>query len=171
MLSFDAIYMGDGKEYAFRLKLKDDKNHHFYNDITQTIYPRKCSLVVDSATESSVNSWSKTISTNTADNLEFEFFVEKIEGCEDEYANTLQSYVDIQTQPPISPEFLENAQRSFTRSSGAFKISFQGDSIVDGMPMNIPVNFIFSVFWKPNSRIGSDYGDAYMSIVYTVTYS
>ena len=37
--------------------------------------------------------------------------------------------------------------------------------------MNIPVNFIFSVFWKPNSQTASEKGNAYMDIVYTVTYS
>ena len=39
------------------------------------------------------------------------------------------------------------------------------------MPKNIPVNFIFSVFWKPNSQTESDRPIAYMSTVYTVTYT
>ena len=30
MLSFDAIYMGDGNEYKFRTMLTDAKHHEFY---------------------------------------------------------------------------------------------------------------------------------------------
>ena len=30
MVSFDAIYMGDGKEYKFLIVLSDKKNHNFY---------------------------------------------------------------------------------------------------------------------------------------------
>ena len=39
------------------------------------------------------------------------------------------------------------------------------------MPKNIPVNFIFSVFWKPNSQTESDKPISFMSTVYTVTYT
>ena len=61
MLSFDAIYMGDGNEYQFRLLLRDDKNHTFFDVIEQAFYPRKCYLVVDVNTHESVNAWSQAM--------------------------------------------------------------------------------------------------------------
>ena len=91
MLSFDAIYMGDGNLHNFQVLLRDEKHHNFYIMNQQKIYPRKCSLVVDSRTEDSVNSWSKVLRSNKTEDMCFEFLVNRIEGCDDEYENTLQS--------------------------------------------------------------------------------
>ena len=38
----------------------------------------------------------------------------------------------------------------------------------DGLPMNIPVEYIFTVYWKNQDKKKGN--DSYMSIVYTVTY-
>ena len=116
------------------------------------IYPRKCSYLTDISTGDSVNTMSKVLKGNSTSDLCFEFVVERVDGCDDEYANKMQTTVGIQTQPPISPSLIENVQRSDDPSESRFKLCFLGEEIKKGgMPMNIPVNFIFSVFWKPNS--------------------
>ena len=61
--------------------------------------------------------------------------------------------------------------RSFNSADQQFNLCFQGADIAAGaLPMDVPVNFIFSVFWKPNGQTASDRGTAYMNIVYTVNY-
>jgi hypothetical protein len=89
MLSFDAIYMGDGEEYLFEIRLTDKKTHNFYQMRQQSFYPRKCLLVVDSITQESVNEFSAVIATDSTEDLCFEFEIARIDGCEDEYENTL----------------------------------------------------------------------------------
>ena len=106
MLSFDAIYMGDGNAYKFRTMLTDAKNHEFFQATEQQVYPRKCSLVIDSRTESSVNTLERVLASETAPDLCFEFEVARVDGCDDEYDNTLQSTVGIETHPPVDPALI-----------------------------------------------------------------
>ena len=113
MLSFDAIYMGDGNAYKFRATLTDAKNHEFFQATEQQVYPRKCSLVIDSRTESSVNTMERVLASETAPDLCFEFECARVDGCDDEYDSTLQSTVGIETHPPVDPVLIQNVKRSF----------------------------------------------------------
>jgi hypothetical protein len=92
------------------------------------------------------------LNTEEAADLCFEFEVSRVDGCDDEYDSALQSTVGIETHPPVDPVLLQNVRRSFKSADQQFNLCFQGADIAAGaLPMNVPVNFIFSVFWKPNA--------------------
>lgn len=58
---------------------------------------------------------------------------------------------------------------SLSLSEQRFKPCFPKSVISEnGLPMNIPVEYIFTVYWK--NKDGNNGNDSYMSVVYTVTY-
>ena len=60
------------------------------------------------------------------DDLCFEFIVQRVDGCSDEYFNDLESQVDIQTQPALPREFIDSADLSYVSSEQKFEVCFDG---------------------------------------------
>jgi len=58
--------------------------------------------VVDVKTDEPRNIKSSTLDETVTDEICFYFVVKGIDGCADEFRNTLVQQVDIKTQPPIS---------------------------------------------------------------------
>ena len=85
--------------------------------------------MTDSKTGDNVITSNKVLSSDSADDMCFEFIVERIDGCDDEYSNTLQSTVGIQTSPPISSAMINNAKRSYSSSESRFSLCFEGEDI------------------------------------------
>lgn len=96
----DPIYMGDYKKYRFQVDMNDQTNHNFFLFMNQTVVPRKCLQVVDSATRE-YKVQSRVLLNDTTADLDFNFQVQRIEGCADEYINKLERELKIETQPPV----------------------------------------------------------------------
>lgn len=86
--SFDPIYMRDGQEYVFGLKLLDEDEHGFYQDKSQTVVPRKCLRIAD--TESDEPYTEHTfIKGEEVDDMCFKFRVKDIDGCFETFESEL----------------------------------------------------------------------------------
>ena len=101
--NFDPIFMGDFNEYNFQLSINDEEKHNFFAHVEQKIIPRKCVLVIDSQTKMPNNNIKskilKATSSESEPDLEFSFYVETINGCDDQKTTKLEKEVVITTQP------------------------------------------------------------------------
>ena len=118
----DPIFMGDYKDFRFQVDMNDLVNHNFFLFMNQTVTPRKCLQVVDSATRD--YKVSKRVLLNEAtEDLDFNFQVQRIEGCADEYINKLERELKIETQPPIPKEIVAKFVTEFDRQNESFKVT------------------------------------------------
>jgi len=116
----DPIFLGESKSYALTLIVSDAENHNFYQKIEQTLQPRKCLLVVDSATRSPLQY--KTLTRGEKDPLCFEFQVDRVPGCTANIYDVLQPNLQIQTQPALSSEWTNSATIEF--KDPGFKVCY-----------------------------------------------
>ena len=104
--------------------MNDQTNHNFFLFMNQTVVPRKCLQVVDKATREYKVQSRVLLNDDTAD-LDFNFQVQRIEGCADEYINKLERELKIETQPPVPRDIvakiLETTQ--FDRPNESFKVT------------------------------------------------
>ena len=70
--------------------MNDVTKHNFFLSLTQTVIPRKCIRIADKETDLPWNTKTKTVKAypNNED-MTFEFKIVRIDGCVDEFANTL----------------------------------------------------------------------------------
>ena len=67
---------------------------------------------------------SKRVLLNEAtEDLDFNFQVQRIEGCADEYINKLERELKIETQPPIPKEIVAKFVTEFDRQNESFKVT------------------------------------------------
>jgi len=127
--------------------------------------PRKCLQVVDSETSDFKRAVRVLLNDDTTAQ-KFNFKVQRIEGCADEYINKLQSELKIETQPPVPKEVLK-FDVDFNSDNESFQVTLPKSVMADpAMPKNIPINIIFFLFWSSAEK---NDGVSYMNVVYTLT--
>ena len=73
----------------------------------QIVTPRKCIQVVDKVDKEPESTVDFRLDPQNKTNIVFEFEIQMIDGCSDEYKNKLHERVVIETQPPIPREILD----------------------------------------------------------------
>ena len=92
----DPIFMGDYKGYKLNILSNDIVNHNFFLFMDQYIIPRKCIQVIDKDTSDYKRNLRVLVDDSIGEQV-FEFKVQRIDGCADEYPNTLVDSLTIET--------------------------------------------------------------------------
>lgn len=98
---FDPIYMGDFKNYKFKLEMNDITDNNYFLTVNQAIRPRKCVRIIDLQSKTpEVTKQFEIVKAATYEDLQpivFEFQVERIEGCTDEKIPISKRTLNIET--------------------------------------------------------------------------
>ena len=107
-------------------------------------------------------------SSESETDLEFSFYVETINGCNDLKETELEKEVVVTTQPQMPKEVTDQIDVQYDNDSEQFKVNIPASLQNDAkMIKNIPIEMIFTVFWKIE---GEEDSYAYMSVIYRVTF-